>query len=396
MKVYIIGIGVNGGDSLTKEAESAIAEAQLLIGAERMLLPFRKYEKDSFCSYIPQKIADKLSSCGLSCAAVLMSGDCGFFSGTKKLLPLLEEHDVKVIPGISSAVYFCGRLGISYENMRFITLHGHSSNIAVNVKMNRHCFFLLGGDMTADEVCRRLCGYGMGDVKVHIGADLGYESEIVLSGTADEMADCSVKGLAVMITENSYALNHIPSAISDGEFLREKVPMTKAEVRCIAVSKLNIGSDSVVWDIGCGTGSVSVEAAYRCPDGKILAFDKSSEATELTEKNARLFGCDNITAETGSCPDCLTDAEVPDKVFIGGSSGNMERIFGIVHKKNPGADIAVTAVSLETLQCAVSCFEKYGVSPEIVQTAITRTEKIGSHTMLRAQNPVFIISGGLK
>ena len=97
MKVYIIGIGVNGGDSLTKEAESAIAEAQLLIGAERMLLPFRKYKKDSFCSYIPQEIADKLSSCGLSCAAVLMSGDCGFFSGTKKLLPLLEKHDVTFV-----------------------------------------------------------------------------------------------------------------------------------------------------------------------------------------------------------------------------------------------------------------------------------------------------------
>lgn len=395
MKVYIIGTGVNGGDSLTKETEAAIAEAELLIGAERMLSPFGHLGKELFCSYIPLDIAAKLNSCGYDCGAVLMSGDCGFFSGTKKLLPLLSGHDVKVIAGISSAVYFCGRLGISYEQMKFVTLHGHSSNIAVNVKLNQLCFFLLGGEMTAAKVCRRLCEYGMDDVKVHIGTDLGYPSERIISGSAAELTDCGADGLAVMITENKDALKHIPSAISDEVFLREKVPMTKSEVRCIAVSKLNICADSVVWDIGCGTGSVSVEAAYRCPDGKVLAFDKKAEAVELTAKNARLFGCDNIEVIEGECPQSLADVQAPSKVFIGGSSGNMDSIFAAVYEKNPKADMVVTAVSLETLQSAVSCFEQYGTAPEIIQIAVTRTEKLGSHTMLKAQNPVFIISGGL-
>lgn len=396
MKVCIIGTGVNGSDSLTKEAESAIAEAQLLIGAERMLSPYTELGKELFCSYAPQDIAAKLSSCGYSCAAVLMSGDCSFFSGTKKLLPLLKDHDVKITAGISSVSYFCGKLGFSYEQMKFVSLHGHSSNIAINVKLNQQCFFLLGGDITAAEVCRRLCNYGMGDVTVHIGADLGYPTERIVSGIADNLTDSDICGLAVMIVENVDALKHIPSAINDEDFLREKIPMTKSEVRCIAVSKLNIENDSVVWDIGCGTGSVSVEAAYRCPDGCVLAFDKKAEAAELTEKNARIFGCDNITACEGRCPDCLSAAEPPDKVFIGGSSGNMEVFFSAVHAKNAGADIVVTAVSLETLQCALSCFENYGITPEVIQIAVTRTEKTGSHTMLKAQNPVFIISGGLK
>ena len=94
MKVYIVGTGVNVGDTLTKEAEAAIAEAELLIGAERMLSPFSHLEKEQFCSYVPQDITAKLRACDCGCAAVLMSGDCGFFSGAKKLLPLLEEHDV--------------------------------------------------------------------------------------------------------------------------------------------------------------------------------------------------------------------------------------------------------------------------------------------------------------
>lgn len=395
MKVYIIGTGVNGGDSLTIEAQAAIAEAQLLIGAERMLSPFSQLGKEMFCSYIPQDIAAKLDSCGHDCGAVLMSGDCGFFSGAKKLLPLLSGHDVKVMAGISSAAYFCGRLGLSYEQMKFVTLHGHSSNIAVNVKLNQLCFFLLGGEMTAAKVCRRLCDHGMGNVKVHIGTNLGYPNERVISGKADDLTNCDAEGLAVMITENPDALRHIPSAISDEEFLREKVPMTKSEVRCIAVAKLNICADSVVWDIGCGTGSVSVEAAFRCPDGRVIAIDKKAEAVELTRKNACRFGCDNIEVTEGECPQCLADVQTPDKVFIGGSSGNMSEIFAAVHAKNPKADIVVTAVSLETLSEAVSCFEKYGTAPEIVQIAVTRTEKLGFHTMLKAQNPVFIISGGL-
>lgn len=395
MKVYIVGIGMDGDKTITREAEAAINEAQLLIGAERMLSPFSQLGKEMFCSYLPKDIAAKISSCGYDCTAVLMSGDCGFFSGTKKLLPLLSRHDVKVIAGISSAVYFCSRLGLSYEQMKFVTLHGHSSNIAVNVRLNQLCFFLLGGEMTAAKVCRRLCDYGMGSVKVHIGADLGYPTERVISGKAADLTDCDAEGLAVMIAENPDALRHIPSAISDGEFQREKVPMTKSEVRCIAVAKLNICADSVVWDIGCGTGSVSVEAAYRCPDGRVIAIDKKAEAAELTQKNARLFGCDNIEVIEGECPQCLADVQAPDKVFIGGSSGNMGVIFAAVHAKNPKADMVVTAVSLETLSEAVSCFEKYGKAPEIVQIAVTRTEKLGSHTMLKAQNPVFIISGGL-
>ena len=130
MKVYIVGTGMNGRNTLTKEAEKAIDEAELLIGAERMLLPFQSMGKELFTSYIPQDIADKLGSCSYGTAAVLMSGDCGFFSGAKNLVPLLKScdgYDVDVIPGISSAVYLCAKAGVSYENMKSISLHNSST-----------------------------------------------------------------------------------------------------------------------------------------------------------------------------------------------------------------------------------------------------------------------------
>lgn len=170
--------------------------------------------------------------------------------------------------------------------------------------------------------------------------------------------------------------------------------MTKSAVRGNIVSSLEIASDSVCWDIGCGTGSVTIEMAFHCPNGMVYGFDKNSEAIGLTMENARRFGCDNIKAAEGICPDILQDAPAPDKVFIGGSSGNMGDIFKCIHEKNPHADIVVSAVSLETLRQAQDAFE--GGEYDIIQLAVTETRKIGSHTMLNAQNPIFILKGKLQ
>lgn len=405
MKVYIVGTGVGGRDTLTNEAEKAIAEAELLIGAERMLKAFSESDKEIFCSYKPDEIAEYIRTSEKKTAAVLMSGDCGFFSGAKKLLPLLDGMEIRIVSGISSAVYFCSKLGISYENMKYVTLHGRDDNIAVNVKVNEKCFFLLGGTLTAPDVCGRLCKYGMGEVRIHIGENLGYKNESVLSGTAQELSeilDGHTEKLTVLVTENPDHLGYIPSAIDDDEFIRDKIPMTKAEVRGAAVSALNICRDSVCWDIGSGSGSVSVEMAFRCPDGKVIAFEQNVLGCCLTEKNSLKFGCDNIQVRRGSFPEVLSSpqtaeaAGVPDKVFIGGSSGKMGEIFDCVYGINPEADILLTAVSLETLSEAVKCFEKYGGAYTVSQIAVTRTKKVGNHTMLGALDPIFIIKGRLK
>ncbi len=393
MKVYIIGTGVNSRSSLTREAIEAIENSQLLIGADRMLASYSGCGKKLVKAYKPEDIYDILRNSKYNTAAVLMSGDCGFFSGTKKLLPLIENMKTVIISGISSAVYFCSRINISYETMKFVSLHGKNANIAVNVRMNEKCFFLLGGDMNAADICRRLCEFGLSDVTVYIGENLGYENEICRNGKAKDFINTNIDKLSVLVTENPDYLRYIPSAIPDGEFIRDSIPMTKSAVRENIISRLDICHDSVCWDIGCGTGSVSVEMAFRCPDGKVLAFDKKSEAAELTVRNARKFGCDNIFANEGVCPQILKNMPAPDKVFVGGSSGNMIEIIECVFQKNEFADITISAVSLETLEQAVKAFERFGKEYSVMQIAVTETRKVGSHTMLTAQNPVFIIKG---
>ena len=390
MKVYIVGTGT--GD-LTLQAQQAVDSAEILVGARRMTEPYMNSGRRVETAYKPEEIASILRNSGAETAAVLMSGDCGFFSGTKKLLPLLADMDTEIVSGISSLSAFCSRLGVSYEDMKNVSLHGRDGNIAINAAMNEKCFFLLGGENDAAGVCRRLKNFGLGHIRVHIGEELGGENERIRTGNAEEFVQVQTGPLSVMITENPGYIRHIPSGIPDGKFTRGEVPMTKAAVRCCAVSALEIGSDDTCWDIGCGTGSVSVEMAYRCNSGGVYAFDRNHDAILLTAENSRKYHCDNIHILRGTAPEVLEDAPAPDKVFIGGSSGSMPEIFRIISQKNPVAHIVVTAVTLETLNAAMSAFSNIGRECSVTQIAVTDTRKVGAYTMMQAQNPVFIIRG---
>ena len=394
MKIYIVGIGMEGQKTLTAQALTAIESADVLIGAKRMVEPFLHLGKNTFISWKTEEIVEFIRNNFFSSVAVLMSGDCGFYSGAEKLISALECYETEVISGISSPVYFCAKIKKPWQNVKLISLHGTDGNIVRNVCKNELCFFLLGGDVTPDAICRKLCEYGRENVGVYIGENLGYDNEKILSGKASDFTENSFGKLTVMVTENPESERGIAFGISDNEFIRGSVPMTKSEVRSTVISKLGIGSKSLCWDIGCGSGSVSVEMALQCFDGKVFALDKNSEAVVLTGKNAHKFGCDNIEIISGEAPEALKELPSPDIVFIGGSCGKISEILSIIYEKNKAAIVVITAVSLETLSTAQKAFSGFGIiEPEIVQVSITRSKRLGNHTMLAAENPVFIIKG---
>lgn len=394
MKVYIVGTGMEGRKTLTAEAKKIIENAEAIIGARRMVEPFMGMDKQFFISWKSEEIADYLCGKCFTSVAILVSGDCGFYSGAEKFVQLISDIDTEIICGISSPVYFCSKIQKPWQDMKFISLHGTDGNIVRNVCKNELCFFLLGGNITPAHICRKLCEYGLREVKIYIGENLGYENERILQGTAAELTELEFGTLTVAVAENPEYEHGTVSGIPDENFIRGRVPMTKSEVRSTVISKLDIGRNDLCWDIGCGTGSVSVEMAMQCFDGEVYSVDKNEEAVGLTRDNALKFGCDNIRITVGNAPEILEAFPAPDRVFVGGSQGRITEIFDIVFEKNPLAVIVVTAVSLETLSGAVSAFESYGIlSPEIVQLAVTRTKKVGSHTMLSAENPVYIIKG---
>lgn len=389
MNITIVATGMDGTGTLTQDAAAAIARAELLIGAERMLRPYRESGKALFESWDAPAIAERLRTGTEQSAAVLMSGDTGFFSGTKRLLPLLAGMDVTVLPGVAAPVYLCAKLGLSWEKLHCVSLHGTDGSIAVHVRSHALTCFLLGGTVTLRALCERLIACGLGAAAVYSGSRLGSEAEDIRRGTPAEMAAVPADRLCTVIVENPAPCRYLPCGIPDADFVRGDIPMTKAEVRALAVAALCVRAEDICWDIGCGTGSVTAELALRCPEGRVWAVDRQPEAVRLTEENARRFACDNVTVLAGSFPDVTLPR--PDKVFLGGTGGRLGEILDAVYAQNPAARVVLTAVSLETLSAAQAAFAAHGRPLTITQIAVTRTRRAGSHTMLSAENPVFLL-----
>ena len=143
-----------------------------------------------------------------------------------------------------------------------------------------------------------------------------------------------------------------------------------------------------------GTGSVSIEGCCAVPKGRVYAVERKPEAVALLEENKTKFGLTNLHIVEGMAPEALADLPAPDRVFLGGTSGNMEAILCLALEKNPEVRVVVTAVTLETIGEAVRCFDALGFADaDIVQIAATRTRKAGRYHLMDAQNPVWILSG---
>ena len=199
--------------------------------------------------------------------------------------------------------------------------------------------------------------------------------------------------MTVLIIENPDFDSRIRTGIPDEEFIRGKVPMTKSEVRAVCLSKLALSPNDIAYDIGCGTGSVTIEMAFSAYDGKVYAFDKNEEAIALLEQNCQKFHLDNVEPLCGLAPECLKGLPVPDVAFIGGSSGNMEEIVSYLHGTNNEMRFVITAVTIESAMAGLDSLKNVGIIGDIVQVAVSKGRQIGDLHMLMAQNPIFIISG---
>lgn len=395
-RVDMIGIGMGNPDNMTVEARKACEEAQLLIGAKRMLGAAEKagIVKPSFTSYKAEEIYGFVTSHPeYDHVAILLSGDVGFYSGAKKLYELFDGDEVNVYCGISSAVYLCGKLRTSWEDARLVSLHGRSSNIISAVARNPKVFALVGERGRAAQICRDLCEYHMENVAVSVGEELSYESERIITGTAAELSEMEFAPLCVMLFQNQKADCTKTHGISDEEFIRAKVPMTKEEIRSVSLSKLRLAADSVIYDVGAGTGSVSIEMALQAEDGHVYAIEKKEEAADLIEENKHKFKVQHVTVVRGLAPDALDGLPAPTHAFIGGSSGNLKEILTCIFGKNSKARIVINAIVLETVAEAVSYIKGMKVEDvDIVSLSSARSKEVGPYHMMMGQNPVYVIS----
>lgn len=404
-EVSIVGIGPSGTETMTAEAVAAIKSANCVIGAERMIKSVSLSDRHTVYAEInPEKIAELIyENRNLENFAVLMSGDSCFYSGTKRLVSLLDNCEVKIVAGINSLSYFCSRLKISYEDIKTVSLHGRECGIIFHVLTNFRVFTLVGGENGVNKLCDRLLCSGLDEVKLYVGERLGYDNEKIIVGTAKELSDKSFDKLSVVLIENPMYSADFEFGIPDNEFNRgtangKIIPMTKSEVRTLCIAKLRPDKNSICWDIGSGSGSVAIETALKCEYGKVFAVEKNLDAASLINENKAKFGIENLSVICGTAPNCCVELPNPTRVFIGGSSGEIKEIIKLALQKNPNVRIVATAITLETAAELTECIKELEFDEcEVVSVNISKNRTAGSYNLMTAQNPVYIFtmqSGG--
>ena len=167
--------------------------------------------------------------------------------------------------------------------------------------------------------------------------------------------------------------------------------MTKRDIRIAALARLELSRDSLCWDIGAGTGSVSIEMARQCPFGQVFALEKQEEALALLEENRLLHHADNITIVPGSAPDTCQNLPAPTHVFIGGSSGRIREILELAREKNPKVRVVAAAIALETVAELERCRKDFAHSEVSCLTA-AQGLTAGPYTLMQGQNPVYLFT----
>ena len=396
-KVTVIGFGMGNPALLTVAAQGELARSELVIASPRLLEAARPLVAPQ-AELVPlvrsDQIVEALRASHAMHACVLMSGDVGFYSGATGLLDQLGDWDTTVIPGISTLSYLCAKLRTPWQDAYVVSAHGRAHDLAGTVQSHAKTFALAGGDQDASTLCAQLVARGLGAVRVRVGEWLSYPQERIVEGTAQELASRSFEPLAALLIENDHPLTAVGAPrLPDDAFVRGKVPITKEEVRELAICKLRIRPDDVIWDVGAGTGSISVEAARAAYAGQVFAVERKPEACCLIEHNRDAFRLTNLTVVAGEAPMALAGLPAPDRVFVGGSSGHLSEILACALAARPSVRVCLTALTLETLTRALACIEEYQLREvDIAQIAVTKARQAGESHLMLAHNPVYLIS----
>ena len=414
--VALVGTGMGSREMCTYGVLETLHKADMIFGAPRLLKSIESWKTmgentQTFPFYLGKDIIPILKEytdrkrSDLK-VVVLFSGDSGFYSGCEKLKTMLEETFseeemcIKVYPGISSVSYLAAAVGTSWQDAKIMSIHGRGervnweSGFLEQVRYNEKSFFIVSGVSNICDTAKILMKYGLDRCRITVGYRLSYPDESIRELSAAECMEISDEGLYTLMIQNSDPeKRYLAPKYKDEEFIRGKVPMSKEEVRSAVISRMYLTDDSIVYDIGSGTGSIAVETAQRSGRIKVMAVERKKEGIELIRQNADKFKLPNIVAIEGEAPECLENLLTPTHAFIGGSNGKLKEILDVLYKKNPEMRIVITSVSMETTAELMQCIKQYShTDEEIIQIQVNRSRTAGRYHLMQAENPIYICS----
>jgi len=436
--IYIIGIGVEGKSSLSQRALGLIEGAGVLIGGRRHLACFPEFQGKKIAigsdlSEIVKVITLNSELRTPNLIVILATGDPNFFGIADFIIKKIGRELVEIIPNVSTMQEAFARVKESWNDARFLSVHGRGKvrsqesgvrsqkDIIDEIVYYDKVGIFTDPDNTPAKIAKALLNKDIDNYKAYVCEDLGTEQERVTAGSLKQIIKKRFSPLNVMVLirsqesgvrgqrEKAFHASRITHThhgifgIPDSSFSHSNGMITKEEIRVIAISKLKLKNNSIVWDIGAGCGSISIEAALLARKGKIFAIEKEKSRVIHIEKNKKRFAISNLEIIHRNAPDCLKELPLPDAVFIGGGGEDIGKILAVCSKKlTVRGRIVVNAITLDTLKTATDFFKKANWDTETVSVNIAKTKlvpaslkqgDIAKLQLFNAYNPIFITIG---
>jgi len=401
--VIVIGLGDDGCASLSSRAANAVARAQVLVGGERHLgfFPQFKGERIVLKAGIDAALSRVAQLANEHTVCVLASGDPLFFGIGARVAKAVGGEHVEFVPSPTSVQWAFAHTGIAWEDAALLSFHGRAvEGFCAQLRSLRKLAILTDGENSPPRLAARMLQHG----------ELGWEAWVCerLSGPEQRVRQFSLPDLAeerdvdplnVLLlrrTDDAWRAPPVIPYLPEQEFAKRMPKLgliTKREVRLLSLAALQIRPDSVVWDIGAGSGSVAVEAAMLAPRGKVFAIEVDPEGVAICGENARVHGVDNVRVIAGRAPEALLGLEAPDAVFVGGSKGSMSPIIdAALTALKPGGRLVINAITLENVAEGYAALKARGAEPEVTLVQISRGAPLAHYQRYEALNPIHILA----
>ena len=417
-KCRILGVLDDGVASLGRTALAYLQQAQLVIGGTRALQLFaesidptaRQRDLTGALSQVPEWIRD--AQAADQRVVLLATGDPLCHGIAAYLASRLCIEAIEVLPNVSTLQLACARLGLPWQDMKFSSVHGKDAGDWVegsepghglyallrDIRQNDRLAILTSPGNTPDRIARMLVTEGLADdFEMAVAERLCQPEERVVSGISIQVAtqmpfaDPNV----LLLWRTSQRTQPVLLGLPDASYQQrypEKGLITKSEVRVVSLARMQLRANSVVWDIGAGSGSVGLEAARLCGQGHVYAIEKNVDDSAIVRSNRKALGISNHTLVHGKAPEGLQRWPDPDAVFIGGSGGELaELIRLILQRMKPEGWLVMNFVTLENLSVAVETLKAQGVAWDVLQLQASRSKPILHMNRMAAENPVWLV-----
>lgn len=403
--IHVVGIGLNGADGLVEEVRQLVWKATLLIGSDRHLSYFPNHPGQRLVLGFTEAIKEirHQTTANSGFIVVLVTGDPLFFGLGRLLLTELPPEQLTFHPHLSAVQLAFNRIKVPWQDARVISAHGRSFEELVQALQQgvEKIAVLTDGNNTPSAIARLLIALDLpSQYQFWVCENLGGEAERVQSWSSEEIQLQTFAPLNVVVLLRSNSSAQLDLAIPtlgvpDQLFLSfsdRPGLLTKREVRILVLGELALRSGQIIWDIGAGTGSVSIEIARLFPTSTVYAIEKTAAGTALINQNCRRFQVENVVSIHGTAPDILRNLPASDRIFIGGSGGNLIHILDACHLSRGGV-LVLALATLEHLNTALDWLKQSGSwNYQLLQVQLSRSVPVAQLTRFAPLNPVTILT----